>query len=197
MTTISSNEPLIENKLIAFTFDDGPNTTTSHEVLDVLESYGVVATFFVIGQEITETTIPVMRRGHALGCEYANHSFSHPNMTELTDEALAKEVQTTSDRIEKAIGIKPNFFRPPYIAVNDALFSKIDFPFISGYGAMDWEDTVTSDDRIRMIMEHVHDGAIILLHDMKGNHQTVSAIRTLIPTLLNDGYEFVTVSQLF
>lgn len=65
-----------------------------------------------------------MGRGHALGCEYANHSFSHPNMTELTDEALAKEVQTTSDRIEKAIGIKPNFFSPPYIAVNDALFSR-------------------------------------------------------------------------
>ncbi len=77
------------------------------------------------------------------------------------------------------------------------MFDTIDLTFICGIGADDWNDEISADERFRRITEQVSDGSVILLHDMEGNFRTVEAIDRIIPAMKADGYEFVTVSELF
>lgn len=184
-------------KLAALTFDDGPNTTTTADMLDMLKKHGVSASFFVCGDNITPETEKVMRRAAEMGCEIQNHSRTHSVMSEMTAEEIAEEIRFTSDKIEAAVGKRPKFFRPPYIAYNQLMFDTIDLTFICGYGAEDWLDEVSPEERCRRIMEQVCDGAVILLHDMEGNFRTVEAVDMIIPKMKAEGYRFVTVSQLF
>ena len=185
------------DKVCALTFDDGPNNDTTPLVLDKLEKYGVKASFFLIGQNINSTTEDVVKRAYDMGCEINNHSKTHSDMTKMSGDDIAAEIKVTNEKIEKITGEQPHFFRPPYIAANDTMFEYIDLPFIAGYGANDWEDSVSADERAEKIIAQAKDGYIILLHDMNGNSKTVEALDTIIPTLLDEGYEFVTVSELF
>lgn len=186
-----------ERKVIALTFDDGPNTTTTNEVLDVLEKYGIKASFFLIGNNIDDESAKSVKRAYDMGCEIGNHSRSHAYMDQLTAEEIKEEVDFVTEKVIEITGEAPVFFRPPYIAVNDTMFETIELPFIAGYGANDWEDRVTAEKRAQMVLRQAKDGAIILLHDAKGNSQTVEALDTIIPELLAQGYEFVTVSEVF
>ncbi len=184
-------------KLVSLTFDDGPNTTTTMQVLDLIEQYGITASFFVIGNNINAESEASMKRAVKLGCEIENHSRTHPAMPEMTAEEIAAEIKFTSDKVEAAVGRKPRFFRPPYIAYNDVMFDIIDLTFICGVGAEDYNDEITPEMRYEKIMSQVSDGTIILLHDAEGNFRTVEALKMIIPKLLDEGYEFVTVSELF
>ena len=170
-----------EKPVIALTFDDGPNTTTTSEVLDLLEKYNVRASFFLIGTNITEESAEVVKRAYDMGCEINNHSKTHSDMTKMTPQEIKDEVD----------------FVPPYIAVNDTMYESIDMPFIAGAGCNDWEDSVTADMRVKKIERQLRDGVIILMHDAEGNSQTVEALDTLIPEMLEMGYQFATVSELF
>lgn len=184
-------------KHIALTFDDGPNTVTTPQVLEKLKKYGIPASFFLIGNNITPESAEVSRAAFEYGCEICSHSRSHPSMPELTAEEIRAEIDFTDDRIVEITGAKPRFFRPPYIAVNDVMFDNIDKIFIAGIGAEDWLDEVTAQMRAEKILAQAKNGSIILLHDAAGNSQTVAALDLIIPALLNDGYEFLTVSGLF
>ncbi len=184
-------------KLAALTFDDGPNTVTTPQVLDVLEKHNVAATFFVIGNNITPESAEIMRRAVKMGCGIENHSRTHSDMTKMSAVEISAEISFTSDVIEKAVGRRPEFFRPPYIAYDQQMFDTVDLTFICGIGADDWNDEISSDERYRRITEQVSDGSVILLHDMEGNFRTVEAIDRIIPAMKADGYEFVTVSELF
>lgn len=186
-----------EVKYIALTFDDGPNTTTTNEVLDMLEKHEVIASFFLIGNNINEESASAVKRAYDMGCEINDHSQTHSNMTELTEEQIKSEIQTTEDKIYEITGEHSRFFRPPYISVNDTMFDSIDMPFIAGIGANDWEDRVTAEMRAKKILKQAKDGDIILLHDAQGNSKTVEALDTIIPELKKQGYKFVTVSELF
>lgn len=184
-------------KLVALTFDDGPNTTTTVKVLDKLEEYDVVASFFLIGQNITKYTIPIMKRQLEMGCELNNHSWSHLNMSSMKPAELKKEIKDTSDKIKEAVGVTPKFFRPPFIATSTAMYQNIKLPFINGINGSDWEGNKSAQDRANAILKQMKDGSIILLHDFTGNDKTVEALDLLIPELQRQGYVFVTVSQLF
>lgn len=184
-------------KLIALTFDDGPNVTTTVQVLDLIEKHSITATFFVIGNKITAKTSEIMKRAVRLGCDFENHSLTHPVMSELTDEEISEETALVSERIREITGRAPKFFRPPYIAVNDRMHEIINLVFVCGIGAEDYNDEVTAEQRYEKLAEQIQDGHIILLHDMEGNFRTVKALERLIPELLNEGYEFVTVNELF
>ncbi|MCM1333801.1 MAG: polysaccharide deacetylase family protein [Bacteroides sp.] len=186
-----------EKKVIALTFDDGPNTTTTNEVLDVLEKYGIKASFFLIGNNIDEESAKSVKRAYDMGCEIGNHSRSHSYMDKMTVEEIAEEVESVNEKIIEITGEAPTFFRPPYIAVNDKMFETIEMPFIAGYGANDWEDRIPAEKRAEMVLRQAKDGAIILLHDAKGNTKTVEALDTIIPALQAEGYEFVTISEVF
>lgn len=186
-----------EVKVIALTFDDGPNTTTTNEVLDKLEKYGIVASFFLIGDNITDESAKAVKRAYDLGCEINNHSRTHSNMTELSAEDIQAEYQYVDEKVFEITGEHTKFFRPPYIAVHQVMFDNIDVPFIAGIGASDWDDRMTAEKRARTILKQAKDGDIILLHDMEGNSATVEALDTIIPELQAQGYKFVTVSELF
>lgn len=196
-STESIRQPEEYGKVIALTFDDGPNTTTTVQILDQLEKYGVVASFFVVGNNVNDTTAPVVKRAYDMGCEINNHSKTHSYMNKMTEEEIQNEIQTTSDKVKAITGEPTKFFRPPYIAVNQTMFDTIDLPFICGYGSNDWDQKVSVEERSDKILEQISDGSIILLHDSQGNDKTVEALDLLIPALLEQGYEFVTVSELF
>lgn len=184
-------------KYIALTFDDGPNSTTTNEVIDKLEKYGIVASFFLIGNNINDESAKAVKRAYDLGCEIDNHSRTHSNMTELSAEEIQEEFKFVDDKVVEITGEHTKFFRPPYISVHQIMFDNIDVPFIAGIGANDWEDRVTAEMRAKMILKQAKDGDIILLHDAEGNSMTVEALDTIIPELQKQGYKFVTVTELF
>lgn len=184
-------------KHIALTFDDGPNTETTPQVLEKLEKYGIPASFFLVGDNITHESAEVSRAAFGQGCEICSHSRTHSAMPELTAEQIRAEIEFTDGKIREITGAAPRFFRPPYIAVNDVMLDNIDKIFIAGIGAEDWLDEVTAEMRAEKILAQAKNGSIILLHDMRGNSKTVAALDLIIPALQNDGYEFLTVSELF
>lgn len=196
-------EPIVRDesyewdKVIALTFDDGPNTTTTREVLEMLKKHGVVATFFLIGDNINDESAKVVKYAHDLGCEINNHSKTHSYMSSMTAEEVKEEFSYVDERVYEITGEHTRFFRPPYIDVGDVMWENIDVPFISGIGCNDWDDKITADRRAKVILKKAEDGSIILMHDAEGNSMTVEALDTIIPELKAQGYKFVTLTELF
>lgn len=195
--TRKSHEVDISKPLVALTFDDGPNTTTTVKVLDIIEKYDITASFFLIGNNINALNEKVIRRAYDMGCEIDNHSKSHSYMNKMEADEIAEEVAFVSDKVKEITGEPTKFFRPPYIAVNQTMYDNIDMPFICGAGCNDWDINVTVEERIENTLNQIKDGTIVLLHDAQGNNKTVEALDVIIPTLLDEGYQFVTVSELF
>ncbi len=196
-TTEGTDEMSEDVKYIALTFDDGPNTTTTNEVLDMLEKHEIVASFFLIGDNINDNSAKSVKRAYDMGCEINNHSRTHSDMTTLTAEEIQAEYEYVDDKVFEITGEHTKFFRPPYISVHQIMFDNIDVPFIAGIGANDWDDRITAEKRAKTILKQAKDGDIILLHDAEGNSMTVEALDTIIPELKAQGYKFVTVSELF
>lgn len=197
-TTVRIDYELDPSKpTIALTFDDGPNTTTTVEILDLLEKYQVRASFFLVGQNLNDETAKVVKRAYDLGCDIENHSMTHSYMDKMTAEEIADEINTLNSKITDITGETPKFFRPPYIAVNNTMYDTIDMTFISGLGCNDWDEKVTTDRRVLVLQRRAKDGLIFLLHDAEGNSQTVEALDDVIPYLLEQGYQFATISELF
>ena len=187
-------------KYISLTFDDGPNLGDDHtmnDMLDLLEKNDVVGSFFLIGNKINDENAKVIKRAFDMGCDIENHSWTHPAMPELTKEEMIEEYEKCDQASIKITGKKPEFFRPPYIAVNDLMHQVIPTPFIQGHGCKDWEPDVSAEERIKMMEEGTKDGVLYLLHVMEGNINTLKALEYLIPKLKKDGYTFVTVPEMF
>lgn len=182
---------------IAITFDDGPNATTTMEVLDILEKYQVRASFFLIGTNINDESAKSVKRAFDLGCDIENHSKTHSYMDKMTADEIKDEVAYVNDKVKEITGMTPKFFRPPYIAVNSTMYDNIDMTFISGYGCNDWDDKVTAEYRAKYLEKKAADGVIFLLHDAEGNSKTVEALDKAIPILLEKGFQFATISELF
>lgn len=194
-TTMREIDP--DKPVVALTFDDGPNTLTTVQVLNKLEKYGVTASFFLVGTNITDETKDIVKRAYDMGCEIDSHSKTHSYMNQMTADEIKEEISYVDDKLMEIIGKPAPFFRPPYIAVNDTMYQNIDKPFICGFGCDDWDPKVTIDERTERTLEQVQDGAIILLHDSYNNFQTVAALDKIIPALQEQGYQFVTVTELF
>lgn len=182
---------------IAITFDDGPNATTTMEVLDILEKYQVRASFFLIGTNINDKSAKSVKRAFDLGCDIENHSKTHSYMDKMTADEIKDEVAYVNDKVKEITGTTPKFFRPPYIAVNSTMYDNIDMTFISGLGCNDWDDKVTAEYRAKYLEKKAADGVIFLLHDADGNSKTVEALDKAIPILLEKGFQFATISELF
>lgn len=188
-------------KYVCLSFDDGPNNVagdnTMDRMLDILEKYGVPASFFLIGNKITEENKKVIQRAIDMGCDIQNHTWTHPDMTKLSNEQIIQEYNQCDKAIEELTGKKAEFFRPPYISVNDAMYENIKVPFICGHGCEDWVPTVSAEERIRQMLENTANGTIYLLHVSEGNDTTLQAVDMMIPILLEKKYKIVNLPDLF
>lgn len=188
-------EDLKPPKYIALTFDDGPNTWATPDILTQLKLNKVPATFFVIGTNINASTLPVLEKEIKAGHEIANHSFSHTNMSNMEPEKIKEEIEKTDKLLYDNFGIKTSFFRPPFLGISTTMYDNIDKTFIAGLDSTDWSDSVTADQVAENIMQKATDGTIILLHDSQSKNANV--LRKIIPYLKEQGFTFVTMSDLF
>ena len=183
-------------KYVALSFDDGPSLKYTPLMLDVLEENGVKASFFLIGRNITEETAPIIRRMVRMGCDVENHTYSHPNLTQISDSQILEEVTKTDSLIEVYAGSKPKYLRPPFTAHNAHVAGLVGGKiFIAGLSCRDWRADMPVEDRVTKTLDRVEDGRILLFHDT--NERTVEAMKTIIPQLKARGYEIVTVPELF
>lgn len=180
-------------KRVALTFDDGPNTTSTVRLLELLERESIEATFFLLGQMVTNNP-HIAKRIAEQGHEVANHSYSHPDLTQRTTDEVKSEVTKTDEAIFLATGVLPKTFRPPYGAVNRDVISKVGLPIIQwDVDSLDWKfknPEIIS----KKVIAQAQEGSIILLHDI--HESSVEAVPKIIQGLKNEGYEFVTVSEL-
>ena len=188
-----------EKKLVALSFDDGPDKELTPKVLDKLEKYGVTASFFLIGHLITDETKSVLDRMVAMGVEFNNHAWTWDSMGKMSPEEIRKSIDDTTAAIKKYTGKTPSFFRAPNLDVSETLYKTVGLPFICGVIAYDWEACHTdAETRAKNVLDGVKDGSIVLLHDVQPTpHPTPEALDIIIPELLKQGYEFVTVGELF
>ncbi len=186
-----------DTKLIALTFDDGPNTTTTNDVLDILDEYNAKASFFLIGDNINAESAVTVKRAYDMGMEINNHSKTHSNMSKMSAEELQAEISYVDEKVYEITGENTKFFRPPFIDVSQSMYDTIDLPFICGIDCKDYMDNVSAQDRADFILNGAKDGVIVLLHDAAGNTKTVEALKILMPQLIEQGYEFVTLTELF
>jgi peptidoglycan/xylan/chitin deacetylase (PgdA/CDA1 family) len=187
------------DKLCALTFDDGPDAVKTPLVLDKLEKYKIPATFFHIGSKYNEDLKPVIARILKDKCEIGNHSWSYSSMNAMTADQIKESISQTQAVIKEYTGKEPKFFRPPNLAMGGAMAEAIDLPWAGGILGMDWAGTNTdAQARATNVLNGMRDGAIILLHDVQPDpHPTPEALDILIPELIKQGYEFVTLSDLF
>lgn len=182
-----------EKPMMALTFDDGPGDYTE-ELLDVLEEYQVHATFFVQGVRIDDSDEAVLDRMLELGCEIGNHSTTHADLTTLTMEGIQQEMDKTDDLVEGLTEELPTVMRPPYGAVDAEVEASVGYPIILwNVDTMDWK-TEDSDVVLEHILTTADDGDIVLMHDTKS--WSVEAAIDAIPTLIEEGYQLVTVSEM-
>lgn len=184
---------------IALTFDDGPHPSQTLRILDILDKYGIKATFFVVGVNATyysEALEEVCRRGHEIG----NHTFSHPQVSKLDPEALEKEVDECENTLLGLTDRKTKLFRPPEGMIDSSVkrvLGKLDYKVILwDIDTRDWAHTppeAIADN----VISHISSGDIILMHDyIAYNSPTAEALELFIPVLLEKGYTFTVISDL-
>lgn len=178
--------------MVALTYDDGPHPTHTHTILDVLEKYEARATFFVVGSRI-EPYSDCLERQSKLGCEIGNHSYSHVSLSSSPDKTVKEQISKTDKLIKKYSGQTCSVARAPGGSVGKAL-KLIDKPFIQwSVDTRDWE-SLSSSKVVSHIKKTVRDGSIILMHDLYGS--TANATKEIVPWLIKNGYQLVTVSEL-
>ncbi len=182
-----------DKPMIALTFDDGPLKATTSKILDTLESVGGRATFFIIGNRVNAQKEMIIR-GDSLGCEYGNHSWSHTDLSVLSEAEMLEQLKKTDDALYSVIGKKCALTRAPYAAISDAMIKAADTPFIGwSVDTRDWETRNAASIKEK-ILGNVSDGDFIVMHDIYT--ATAAAMEEIIPQLAAQGFQLVTVSEL-
>ncbi|MEO3746229.1 polysaccharide deacetylase family protein [Plantactinospora sp. B24E8] len=172
------------NGYVALTYDDGPNPGTTTALLNALRSAGARATFFNMGQRVQQNAA-LARAQRDAGMWVENHSWSHPHMTQLSQQQMASEISQTQQAIQQATGVTPRLFRPPYGETNATLRS-----VQAQYGltevlwsvdSQDWNGASTA--QIVQAANNLQDGGVILMHD--GYQSTINAVSQIVANLSN------------
>lgn len=180
-------------KMIALTFDDGPNYNTS-KVIDVLNKYDIKATFFVLGSRAINNK-DILKKMADSGMEIGNHTYNHLLLTKYDENKIRSEIEDTSEVIYSATKKRPKLLRPSYGSVNNKIKKVANMPIIIwDIDTLDWKyhnsKRITS-----RVVNKVRDGDIILMHDIYS--ASLNALSNIIPILQDNGYEFVTIDELF
>jgi peptidoglycan/xylan/chitin deacetylase (PgdA/CDA1 family) len=187
----------------ALTFDDVPDTEFTPQVLDVLKKYGVKATFFVIGNRAEahpEIVKRILQEGHVIG----NHSYDHPNLPKLSDNAFRDQVLKTESILTGIAGYTPRLFRPPYGNMNESqiqwLASQHFYIINWNVDSLDWEG-LNAKQVISNVLGHVGPGSVILQHGAGGHGEdlsgTIQALPGIIENLQSKNIQLVTIPELF
>jgi peptidoglycan/xylan/chitin deacetylase (PgdA/CDA1 family)/GT2 family glycosyltransferase len=191
---------------IALTFDDGPNEPYTSQVLDILEQYGIRATFFIIGQNAQrypETCRRIATAGNAIG----NHSYHHlKSLCLRRGKTVARDIKMAHQAIYECTGLEPTLFRPPHGFRTPWLMRAVRN---LGYTAVTW-DNMTSDwnaeksgeEIVLAILGRARPGGVIVLHDGRDTRlnydrsHMLQALPFVIETLIERRFEFVTIPEL-
>lgn len=178
--------------VIALTFDDGPSKYTE-DILNILKKYDACATFFVIGNKV-EAYQDIIKESIKNGNEIGNHSYSHKDLSKLKEEDFREEIEKTQKIIQKTTGYTPKLLRPTYGEKNSNMSKITDLKIVLWtIDPKDWSKK-TSKQISSHILSRVKNEDIILLHDTK--KRTVDAVKIIVPELIKEGYQFVTMSEL-
>lgn len=191
-----------KEKKVALTFDDGPDTVYTPQIMDVLKKYNVKATFFLIGnraQLFPDIVKRMVREGHVVG----NHSMNHANIAKLNKEKTYQEIKQAEDALYKIIGYRTFLFRSPYGSLNAEQVKQIgdyNYKIIAwNVDSLDWK-SLSAEQVQYNILENAKEGSIILQHssgsveeDLTGS---VAALPEVIKILKKEGYKFVTIPEL-
>jgi peptidoglycan/xylan/chitin deacetylase (PgdA/CDA1 family) len=187
----------VDGPFIALTFDDGPNATLTPKLLDLLAARHLKATFFVVGQNAVDHP-DILKRAVREGHEIGNHSWSHPNLGKMSDDAVRRELQKTDDAIAAAIGKRPTLLRPPYgsITARQKKWIHDEFGYriiIWDVDPLDWKRPGPSVVTARILKE-TKAGSIVLAHDIHA--PTIEAMPATFDQLMKKGFKSVTVTEL-
>mgnify|MGYP004610101993 FL=1 len=198
--TTSNNYNIVNNKvidknkkIISFTFDDGPSYNTI-KIANILKKYNATATFFVLGNKVEkyEKTLKYLKDNNM---EIGNHTYTHKFLSKLKEEDIMLEINNTQEEIYRVTNTYPTLFRPSYGTVSNKLRRLSPMPLIIwNLDTLDWKYH-NSNKIANKILNKVKDGDIILMHDTYS--ATVNAVNIVIPKLIEQGYEIVSVSELF
>lgn len=196
--TVYNSNAKNQNK-IALTFDDGPHPKITPKILDLLNKYDIKATFFVIGVNVDNYPEP-LKRAALEGHEIGNHTVSHSILKSMNKDKIFDEINGCEEKILNLLGVKSRILRPPCGIYDDTLVkiaNEKDYKIILwNIDTHDWAHKTTKD-IVKTVSRSIKGGDIILCHDyISGENHTIEALEILIPMLINNGYEFVTVSQL-
>lgn len=182
-----------ESPRIALTFDDGPNSRYTPLLLEGLRKRGVLATFFLIGENIegNEELLQQMNEdGHLIG----NHTWDHVQLDKVAAQQARLEIEKTNNRIYEVTGVYPSYVRPPFGAwIKDMELSVSMLPVFWDVDTLDWKNQ-NIDAILSIAREQVQDGSIILMHD--GYQTSVDAAFKIVDYFTQKGYRFVTADQL-
>ncbi|RHW35837.1 polysaccharide deacetylase family protein [Lysinibacillus yapensis] len=188
-----------ERKVVALTFDDGPHKKYTSEILDLLDQYDAKGTFFIVGQQAEKNPDVVMRM-YEDGHELANHTYTHPYSRNVSK--IMKEIKQTNDAIFSITGQTPTLFRPVEGQYTDPMIDEISK---GGYKVVMWSWHQDTEDWrnpgvnriVNRVLNGIREGDVVLFHDGGGNRtQTVRALEKILPELQNQGYQFVTITDL-
>ncbi|WAH35104.1 polysaccharide deacetylase family protein [Alicyclobacillus dauci] len=191
----------VDKKVIALTFDDGPDPIYTPQVLELLSAYHQHATFFLIGRKVKQ--YPQIARDTALlGNELGNHTYTHRHVARMTESELIQELNETHDEIQRATGEDTKYFRPPRGFYDER---SVLTAYRHGYPVVLWSWDEDSRDWeapgvhniVKTVMSHIDPGDIVLFHDGTGNSkQTISALKIILPALQERGYQCITISEM-
>ena len=211
-TEPAETEPPAPKKRVAFTFDDGPAYDNSdfqrltYKLVDKFAEYGGKATFFLVGNRINKTTGEAIAYAAQKGCEIGIHAYTHEyDFSKCDYSTFTSELESTKNAIEKYSGKEVTLFRPPYGSITSSRASDSGYPIILwNVDSEDWRyksraDSETAQKNIQIIVDNilskVEDGDIILMHEIYQNSYEATCLA--IDALAAQGYEFVTVTELF
>lgn len=199
LPTIKSAHGTGEEKLVALTFDDGPTSPYTEQILDILKDKHIKATFFVTGKNV-DSNPALFRRILQEGHEIGNHTYSHPHLLLNSLKKTKEEMLRAEKAILDAGGTKPRWFRPPYGQKNILILStarKLGYEVVNwSIASYDWQRPGVPK-IVRNVTNHLKNGAIILLHDGRENRsQTVAALPSILEELERKQYKCVTLSGL-
>ena len=193
-----------DNRLICFTFDDGPISNTANQLLDVFDNFNknyasegfeAHGTFFYKGINVVEANKSTIERAIKSKFQIGNHTLNHKHLEDLPAREIKAEVNGTITNLNKFVDVNEALVRLPFGTYNDLVLDTINYPLINwtnGLDTLDWSGK-SADEIYNTVINNLCEGGIVLMHE--GYQTTINAVKKLLPALYERGYQVVTINE--